>query len=104
MTNPSVLSVASAVPPHRVSQDEAKKFANALFSETHRDLGRLMPLFDNVAVEGRNFCVPYEWFERDHAFPERNALYVEKAKKAAPAKEGEAKDGAPAAKPAKKGA
>lgn len=79
MSNPSILSVASAVPPHRISQDEAKKFAGALFSETHRDLGRLLPLFDNVAVEGRNFCVPYEWFESDHGFPERNALYVEHA-------------------------
>ena len=79
MSNPSILSVASAVPPHRISQDEAKKFANALFSETHRDLGRLLPLFDNVAVDGRNFCVPYEWFEKDHGFPERNALYVEHA-------------------------
>lgn len=41
--------------------------------------------------------------ERVH-FLKRNALYVEKAKKAAPAKDGEAKEAAPAAKPAKKGA
>lgn len=42
--------------------------------------------------------------ERTHLL-KRNALYVEKAKKAAPAKEGEAKEAAaPAAKPAKKGA
>lgn len=41
--------------------------------------------------------------ERTHLL-KRNSLYVEKAKKAAPAKEGEAKEAAAAAKPAKKGA
>lgn len=72
---PAILSVATAVPPHRIAQEEAKEFARALFSSSHRDIERLLPLFDNARVEGRNFCVPREWFEKDHPFPEKNALY-----------------------------
>lgn len=75
--DPAILAVATAVPPYRIGQGEAKEFARALFSASHRDIDRLLPLFDNARVEGRNFCVPREWFERDHAFPEKNALYEE---------------------------
>lgn len=50
-----------------------------MFSGAFRDIERLTPIFDNVLVEGRYFCVPMEWFEEDHTFPEKNALYVEHA-------------------------
>lgn len=76
---PRILSVATALPPHRIGQGEVKEFARALFSETFKDIERLAPIFDNVQVENRYFCVPRGWFERDHSFPERNALYVEHA-------------------------
>ncbi|HEX2183731.1 MAG TPA: 3-oxoacyl-[acyl-carrier-protein] synthase III C-terminal domain-containing protein [Rubrobacteraceae bacterium] len=77
--NPKILSVATALPPHRVGQHEAKRFARGMFAEAHRDFERLMPIFDNVHVENRYFCVPVEWFEENHSFPEKNALYVEHA-------------------------
>ena len=76
---PRILSVATAVPPHRVGQEEAKTFARGMFSRGHGDFERLLPIFDNVHVENRYFCVPVEWFEQDHTFPEKNALYVEHA-------------------------
>jgi len=76
---PRILSVAGALPPYRVGQEEAKTFARGMFSGGHGDLERLLPIFDNVQVESRYFCVPVEWFERDHTFPEKNALYVEHA-------------------------
>ena len=76
---PAILSVATAVPPHRVGQAEVKDFARGMFGEVYRDIDRLAPIFDNVHVENRNFCVPLEWFGRDHTFPEKNALYIENA-------------------------
>ena len=79
MNEPRILSVASALPPHRVGQDEAKTFARSMFSRGHGDIERLLPIFDNVHIENRYFCVPAEWFEGDHTFPEKNALYVEHA-------------------------
>ena len=77
--NPKIVSVATALPPHRVGQHEAKRFAHGMFAEAHRTFERLIPIFDNVHVENRHFCVPVEWFEEDHSFPEKNALYVEHA-------------------------
>ncbi|CAA9412276.1 Naringenin-chalcone synthase [uncultured Rubrobacteraceae bacterium] len=77
--NPKILSVATALPPHRVGQEEAKVFARGMFSRREGDFERLLPIFDNVNVENRHFCVPVEWFERDHGFPEKNALYIEHA-------------------------
>ena len=77
--NPKILSVATALPPHRVGQHEAKRFAYGMFAEAHKNFERLIPIFDNVHVENRHFCVPVEWFEEDHSFPEKNALYVEHA-------------------------
>jgi alkylresorcinol/alkylpyrone synthase len=77
--NPKVLSVATALPPHRIGQEEAKRFARGMFSRRDGDFERLLPIFDNVHVDNRHFCVPVEWFEEDHAFPEKNALYVEHA-------------------------
>ena len=76
---PAILSVASALPSHRVGQEDAKTFARGMFSRRNGDFERLLPIFDNVHVENRYFCVPVEWFERDHTFPEKNALYVEHA-------------------------
>jgi len=77
--NPRILSVATATPRHRISQSEVKDFAREFFGASFRDMARLMPVFDNVHVDARNFCVPSEWFVQPHTFPEKNALYVENA-------------------------
>ena len=77
--NSRVLSVATVVPRYRVVQSTAKDFARAMFSGVYKDVERLLPVFDNVEIDGRNFCVPPEWFYEDHTFPEKNTLYVEHA-------------------------
>lgn len=76
---PRILSVATAVPQYRIGQGEVKEFARGMFGEVYRDIDRLAPIFDNVHVESRYFCVPLEWFSDDHTFTEKNALYVEHA-------------------------
>jgi alkylresorcinol/alkylpyrone synthase len=77
--NPRILSVATALPPYRIGQGEVKEFARGMFSEAHGDFERLLKVFDNTNIEGRYFCVPPTWFERDRSFTEKNALYVEHA-------------------------
>lgn len=77
--NPKILSVATAVPRHRIGQEEVKDFARNMFGEAHRDIDRLLPVFDNVDIESRYFCVPKEWFSEDHTFAEKNDLYLENA-------------------------
>jgi alkylresorcinol/alkylpyrone synthase len=77
--NPRILSAATAVPPHRVGQEEIKGFARSLFAGKFRNLERLLPVFDNGRIETRHFCQPLGWYGREWSFPERNALYVEHA-------------------------
>ncbi|MDP8939645.1 MAG: stilbene synthase [Actinomycetota bacterium] len=77
--NPKILSVATAVPAHRIGQGEVKDFARDMFGEAHQDIDRLLPVFDNVDIENRHFCVPKEWFGEDHTFAEKNDLYLENA-------------------------
>jgi alkylresorcinol/alkylpyrone synthase len=77
--NPKVLSVATALPPYRIGQGEVKEFARGMFSGAYGDFERLLKIFDNTNVDSRYFCVPAAWFEEDHSFTEKNALYVEHA-------------------------
>lgn len=78
-SGPGILAAAGALPPHVIRQDEAREFARRLFAEAHRDIDRLLPLFDNTMIERRHFCVPLEWFGEEHSFPEKNELYVRNA-------------------------
>jgi alkylresorcinol/alkylpyrone synthase len=77
--NPKILSVATALPPYRIGQDEVKEFARGMFFGAYGNFERLLKIFDNTNIDGRYFCVPPAWFERDHSFTEKNALYVEHA-------------------------
>jgi alkylresorcinol/alkylpyrone synthase len=77
--NTRILSVATALPPYRIGQDEVKEFARGMFAGAYGSFERLLKIFDNTNIDGRYFCVPPTWFERDHSFTEKNALYVEHA-------------------------
>jgi len=79
LDGPRILSTATAVPPHRVEQGDAKEFARELFAGKFWGLERLLPIFDNGLIEARYFCQPLEWLGQEWSFPERNALYVEHA-------------------------
>ena len=77
--NSRILSVATALPPYRIGQNEVKEFARGMFSGAYGDFERLLKVFDNTNIDERYFCVPPAWFEKDHGFTEKNALYVEHA-------------------------
>src|SRR5262245_43084046 len=74
---PRLVSVATALPPHRVEQGNAKTLATALFSDAFGESGhRLLEVFDHCGVESRQICMPLEWYEREHTFEETSELYV----------------------------
>ena len=73
----SLLSLATAVPPHRVSQAEAKEIGRELFSGRKALYNRLSGVFDNAGIEGRNIVAPIEWYAGDHGWESRNNLYLE---------------------------
>jgi alkylresorcinol/alkylpyrone synthase len=74
-----VLSVATAVPPYALDQPAVMARARALFARDGGDIERLLPVFANSGIERRYSCVPIEWYEDDHAWADRNRLYIENA-------------------------
>ena len=75
---PRLLALKSAVPPHILDQSDVSVRAGALF-QSHRDMSRLMPVFENTGIERRYSCVPIDWYNEPHGWTDRNALYIENA-------------------------
>src|SRR5262245_27249012 len=77
-----LVSLATAVPPYTVAQDDARAFARDLFRDVlSEDNERLLAIFDHAGIAQRSVCAPLEWYGTDHGFAEKNALYVEYAVK-----------------------
>ena len=76
MTGCSLVSLATAVPPHVISQAEAKSTARAAFGRKAL-FDRLAAVFDNAGIAQRHIVAPVEWYSGDHGWHARNALYLE---------------------------
>jgi len=74
-----IISVATAVPKYKISQDDVGKMAARVFGASMGDFSRLAPVYGNAAIETRYSCVPLEWYEKPCPFSERNRLYQENA-------------------------
>jgi alkylresorcinol/alkylpyrone synthase len=75
----TIISVAEAVPPFEIKQASAVSFARELFTESYRDIERLLKAFQNGQIEKRHFVKGLEWFKEDHSFEEKNNTYIEAA-------------------------
>ncbi|MCX7803279.1 MAG: stilbene synthase [Meiothermus ruber] len=73
-----VLSVATAHPPYKVSQPEARALAEVLF-EGMAGLERLLNIFENTGIESRYLAAPLEWFAAPHSFSEKNQRWFDTA-------------------------
>jgi len=62
-------ALATAVPSHRFTQNEALALAARMFPE----LGHLRSVFANSGIETRYSCVKLEWFDEPHSWVDRNA-------------------------------
>jgi alkylresorcinol/alkylpyrone synthase len=79
VTAPRLAAVATAVPPHVVRQEDVIERTMRIFDRKRSDIERLMPVYANAGIDTRHSCVPIEWYEKEHSWAERNALYVEHA-------------------------
>ena len=77
MSSVSLLSVATALPPYRVTQTEAKAAGRAMFQGRSALFERLSGTFDNALIDQRATVAPIEWYQQPHGWAERTALYVE---------------------------
>jgi alkylresorcinol/alkylpyrone synthase len=72
----SLLSLATAVPPHVIEQQEAKATARRAFGRKNL-FDKLATVFDNAAIAKRHVAAPPEWYEEPHGWAERNAVYLQ---------------------------
>lgn len=78
---PSVklVSVASAVPPHRIEQSDAAAFAHQAFSARYTEFDRLSRVFETAGILSRYAVRPLDWYLSPMGWQERNAAYLEGA-------------------------
>jgi len=67
----AITGVATAVPPHRVSQEDIAERAKAVFPH----LARLDGLYINTGIESRYACQPKEWYYHHHGWEERTEIF-----------------------------
>ena len=75
---PRLLAIATAVPPYPLNQNDVIDRVKLLFGRSP-DLDRLLPVFLNTGIDRRYSCVPIEWYDRVHGWPERNRIYLASA-------------------------
>lgn len=73
----SLLSLATAVPPHVVEQHEAKARAREAFGGNKLLFDRLAGVFDNAGIARRHIVAPLDWYMTSHGWKDRNAVYLD---------------------------
>ena len=78
-TGARLLSLATAVPKHKILQDDVRASAKAYFGAKTGIFEHLEPVFANAQIDTRYACQPFEWYLQPHDFGEKTALYTEHA-------------------------
>ncbi len=77
-----LLSLATAVPPHRLKQSDAVVMAREIFSGSFRNFDRMAPVFESAGIAARHTVQPPEWYmSRRLGWPERMTAYLEGAER-----------------------
>jgi alkylresorcinol/alkylpyrone synthase len=77
----SLLSLATAVPPHVIDQQDAKTIARRAFGGRKALFDRLSGAFDNAGIARRHIVAPAAWYEEPHGWEDRNKVYLEGAER-----------------------
>src|SRR5712691_5823888 len=79
MPRASLISLATAAPPHRMAQDEIADWARHVFATRFRDFDRISRVFETAGVQWRHMIKPKEWYLQPQGWAERTAAYLEGA-------------------------
>jgi alkylresorcinol/alkylpyrone synthase len=74
-----LLGLATAVPPHRLPQNDVRLAAGRILGSRFADFERLAGSFANSGIANRYSVVPFEWFETEKDWPDRTGAYLEGA-------------------------
>ena len=75
----TILSLATATPPHSLTQDAALAAARCLLAGQIGDFDRLSAVYGNAGIACRQLARPVEWYLEPRDFTERTAVYLEVA-------------------------
>jgi alkylresorcinol/alkylpyrone synthase len=75
----ALLSVAHALPPHRLLQTDAAEAARGIFAHRYAAFERMAPVFTTSGIEQRYTVKPLDWYFASLGWPERNAAYLDGA-------------------------
>ena len=73
---PFIVSIGEAVPKNIIDQQQAMEFAKVIFSDTFREIERLLQAFQNGQIMKRHIVQPIEWYKEEHSFAEKNIVYL----------------------------
>jgi alkylresorcinol/alkylpyrone synthase len=72
-----LLSLASAVPPHRMNQSDAAQMACKVFSGRFGNYERMAPVFETAGIRTRYTVEPADWYLAGNiGWPERMKAYL----------------------------
>ncbi len=72
----ALLSIATAVPPHRLRQSDILAAATKVFSPRYPGFERMAPVFTTAGIESRYAIMPLEWYTEPRGWTERMDAYV----------------------------
>ncbi|MES2097290.1 MAG: 3-oxoacyl-[acyl-carrier-protein] synthase III C-terminal domain-containing protein [Pseudomonadota bacterium] len=75
----TLLSLATATPPHILEQDQALAAARELMAHEFRDFERMTSVFANAGIARRQLARPAAWYMTPRDFTERTEVYLEVA-------------------------
>jgi alkylresorcinol/alkylpyrone synthase len=73
---PRLLSIATAVPPEVLVQDQIIHESRDLLQARFSQFDRLAPAFQNAGIETRHSVVPLDWFRQPHGWVDRTEAYA----------------------------
>jgi alkylresorcinol/alkylpyrone synthase len=75
----TLLSLKTAVPPHRLEQSEVAQVARRMYAGSFARYPKLADVFVNAGIERRYSVRPLEWFDAPHDWTERTQAYLDGA-------------------------
>jgi alkylresorcinol/alkylpyrone synthase len=74
-----VFSIATAVPPHKLRQQDVECLARSYSSTERSTIDRLLPVYGNAGIETRYSCVAIDWYLKEHSWSDRARVFVDGA-------------------------
>lgn len=72
--------LSTALPPHRLSQEDVQARASIIFGGKYPQFDRLFKTFATAGIDQRYSVVPIDWFSAPHGWKDRNEAFMDGAK------------------------